>query len=109
MGTARRIRVGDLVGSQVVSASGKTLGRVAEVRATRQPPHQVTTLELGPYGWLDRLHVSAFGLIGRRAEPHGIRWDAVDRFEHGMIVLKPGRRARTGSRDGRPSPARPTR
>jgi len=90
MGAARRIRIGDLVGSRVVTATGKTLGRVAEVRATRQPPHRVTALELGPYGWLDRLHVSAFGLIGRSGEPHGIPWDAVDRFEHGTIVLKPG-------------------
>ena len=66
------------------------LGRVAEVRATRQPPHRVTALELSPYGWLARLHVSAFGIIGRTAEPHGIPWEAVDRFEHGTIFLKPG-------------------
>ena len=90
MGTARTIRIGDLVGSRVVTSTGTTLGRVAEVLATRQPPHRVTALELGPHGWLDRLNVSAFGLIGRRAEPHGIRWEAVDRFEHGTIVLKPG-------------------
>ena len=90
MGRARSIRVGDLVGSRVVTSTGTTLGRVVEVLATRQPPHRVTALELGPHGWLDRLNVSASNLIGRRAEPHGIRWEAVDRFEHGTIVLKPG-------------------
>jgi sporulation protein YlmC with PRC-barrel domain len=91
MGATRSIRVGDLVGSRVITASGTTLGRVAEVRATRQPPHRVTALELGPYGWLDRLHVSALDIIGQRVQPHEIRWDAVERFEHGTIVLKPGR------------------
>ena len=89
MGTARRIRIGDLVGSRVVTAKGTTLGRVAEVRATRQSPHRVTALELGPQGWLRRLHVAALGIIGGSGEPHGILWEAVDRFEHGTIVLKP--------------------
>ena len=90
MGAARSIRVGDLVGSRVVTSTGTTLGRVAEVRAARQAPYRVTALELGPYGWLDRLHVSALDIIGQRAEPHEIRWEAVDRFEHGTIILKPG-------------------
>jgi hypothetical protein len=62
-----------------------------EVLATRQPPHRVTALELGPDGWLARLHMSALSVIGWRAEPHGIPWEAVDRFEHGTIVLNPGR------------------
>ena len=90
MAAARSIRVGDLVGSRVVTAEGKTLGRVAEVRATRQPPHRVTVLDLGPHGWLERLHVSARSVFGWSGEPHGIPWDAVDRFEHGTVVLKPG-------------------
>ena len=61
-----------------------------EVLATRQPPHRVTALELGPDGWLARLQVSTLSVIGWRAEPHGVLWEAVDRFEHGTIVLKPG-------------------
>ena len=89
MREARGVRVGDLVGSRVVTAEGKSLGRVAEVRATRQPPHRVTALDLGPHGWLERLHMTAGGVIGWSGEPHGIPWEAVDRFERGTIILKP--------------------
>jgi sporulation protein YlmC with PRC-barrel domain len=82
-----------LVGSRVVTADGTTLGKVAEVRATRRFPHRVTELDVGPAGWLERLNVAAVFGGGSRRQPHRVAWDAVDRVEDGTVVLKPGRTA----------------
>lgn len=100
MSAARTIRIGDLIGSRVVTAEGQTIGRVAEVRATRQPPHRVTELDLGPTGWLERLNVTALVGRGRAGDPQRLPWDAVARFEGGVIVLKPGRGVGAGGRAG---------
>jgi len=83
----------DLVGSRIITAEGKKIGRVVDVQVTPDPEHVVTALVFGRYGWLYRFHVlqpfaETFGL---RHEPRTIPWDAVKRFEHFTVTLKPGR------------------
>lgn len=51
----RRIRVADLIGMPVVSASGARLGHVIDLEMGRG--HQVTAILVGRRGWLSRLHL----------------------------------------------------
>ena len=93
IGAARRLRIGDLIGSKVVTADGETIGKVAEVRATKAAPHRVTELVVGAAAWLERLDIGAvFGRgQGEKRKPHRVPWDAVAIVEVGTIRLKPGR------------------
>jgi len=73
---AREIRIEDLVGRPVVDRSGKTLGRLSEVRAEpRRGGLEITGVMIGARGWLERLAM----WTGRR-RPRGwfARWDQLD-------------------------------
>lgn len=89
----RTIRIAELVGSTVVTADGDRVGRVADLATTRQPPHRVTELVLGPAGWLERLGIARVFGAGPRAarKPYRIPWDAVAAFDGRTVTLKPGR------------------
>ena len=74
----RRVWIANLIGSQVRSASGESLGRLVDLGATRGAPHRVTTLLMGRAGWLDRLKAGRVAtLIATTAEPDAIRWQRV--------------------------------
>lgn len=82
----------DLIGSRVVTAAGERLGPVVDVVVTPAPEYRVSGLELGRYGWLDRFALlrPLAHVLGPRAEPRIVPWEAVDRFEGGTLTLKSG-------------------
>lgn len=86
----RRITIGDLVGSTVVTAEGKRVGRVVDVQATRGPEYRVVALDYGLYAWLYRVHVlrALTRRLSGREEPHTVPWEAVDRIEGTKVWLK---------------------
>src|SRR5207248_7323751 len=93
MPAARKtITIGDLVGSNVVTAEGKRVGRVTEVRVTPGPEYRVIGLDVGLTAWLDRLHLLGrlVALRGTDIKPRMASWDDVDRYERFTVTLKPG-------------------
>jgi hypothetical protein len=96
----RTIRIGDLIGSAVVTADGEHVGRVEDIAVTRGPRFEVTALDLGTAGWLDRMGIDrVFGLgRHRQRKPHRIPWSNVAAFDGSTVTLKP-------SREQRPQPA----
>src|SRR4051812_19178336 len=89
------LTIEDLVGSRVVTAEGKQVGRVIEVQATPGPEYRVTGLDVGLSAWLDRLHLLG-RLVARGTDikPRTASWDDVDRYERFTVILKPGRELR---------------
>jgi sporulation protein YlmC with PRC-barrel domain len=76
------MRLGELLGREVVTESGERLGRVHDVRGELEEGGlRVTALVAGAPGILERLGVGARGKRGaRRAKRHGhaaIAWERV--------------------------------
>ncbi|MGZ3639429.1 MAG: PRC-barrel domain-containing protein [Ktedonobacterales bacterium] len=90
--TPPRITVEDLVGSNIVTADGKRVGRIVEIRVSSGPDYRVVELEFGRYGWLDRLNMLRLihGKYRPIVESERISWDAVASFERFTVTLKPG-------------------
>lgn len=94
-----RMFLADLIGSKIVTAEGKRVGRVVDVQISMYPEHEVSALIFGEYAWLYRLHVlrplaKTFGL---HHQPQIVPWSAVDRFEHFVVTLKAGQESRIKS------------
>lgn len=87
----RHLLIEDLIGSKIVSADGRQVGHVVEVRVSPGPVHRILSLLYGRYGWLSRLHMhrSARNTLGLHVVPHEVPWEAVDRFERFTVWLKP--------------------
>ena len=87
------ICIADLVGSKIVTAEGKLIGRVIELRVTPGPEYRIIAIECGLGGWLHRLHVlrRVAMLLPRQDEPRVISWKDVARYERYVVTLKPGR------------------
>lgn len=90
--TSPRITVEDLVGSTIVTAEGKHVGRIVEIRVSPGPDYRVVELLFGRYGWLDRLNLLRLihGKYRPIVESERIPWDAVASFERFTVTLKPG-------------------
>jgi len=87
------LSIGDLLGSKIVTSDGKKIGHVVDIEITPGREQKVTALIYGKHGWLYRWHVlhpfaEKFGL---RVDPDKVPWEAVERFEHLTVKLKPGR------------------
>jgi PRC-barrel domain len=93
------ITIEDLVGSKVVTAEGKQVGRVIEVQVTPGPEYRVIAFDVGLSAWLDRLHLLGrlVALRGTDIKPLTAYWDDVDRYERFTVALKPGRELRESS------------
>jgi hypothetical protein len=93
----RTVRIADLLGRKIVTADGRTVGHVVDVRVTRGPRYRVTALEFGAAGLLDRFHV--LGALwtpgGGKSRSQAISWDDVDRFDGSTFTLKAGRAPRS--------------
>lgn len=89
---SQRITVEELVGRDIVTADGKHVGHVVEIRVSPGPDYRIVELQFGRYGWLDRLNVLRLihGKYRPIAAPERIPWDAVATFERSTITLKPG-------------------
>jgi hypothetical protein len=92
----KTLTIEELVGSKVVMAEGKQVGRVIEVQVTPGPEYRVIGLDVGLSAWLDRLHLLGrlVALRGTALKPRTASWDDVDRYERFTVTLKPGRELR---------------
>jgi poly(hydroxyalkanoate) depolymerase family esterase len=97
------LTIEDLVGSKVVTAEGKQVGRVIEVQVTPGPEYRVIALEVGLSAWLARLHLLGRlgALRGTDIKPRTVSWDDVDRYERFTVILKPGRELRESTTPAR--------
>ncbi|MEA2623084.1 MAG: hypothetical protein QOH61_1994 [Chloroflexota bacterium] len=78
-----------LIGVQVVAASGKKLGHVIDLELDPENGFRITAIELGRFGWLDRLHVLRPVAHGRSSSgPRVIPWSDVDRLAGRKLHLK---------------------
>ena len=85
------MRLGELLGREVVTESGERLGRVHDVQGELEEGRlRVTALVDGAPGILERLGVGARGKGGaRRAKRHGhaaIAWERVVRVGPEVVV-----------------------
>ena len=85
------MRLGELLGREVVAESGERLGRVHDVQGELEEGRlRVTALVAGTPGILERLGVGAGGKGGaRRAKRHGhaaIVWERVVRVGRDVVV-----------------------
>jgi sporulation protein YlmC with PRC-barrel domain len=85
------IRIEDLIGSKIVTAEGKKLGRVVDIHVTREREPEVIALVYGHLAWLYRLGVlypfsQVFHL---KFHPYIVPWSAVEKFERLTVTLKP--------------------
>ena len=84
------MRLGDLVGKQVVDPDGRRYGRVTElaIRAGSDPPEidrllvgsAAIAIRLGIRGWLRRF-------IRRRFPAYVVRWSSIQSIERHEIVV----------------------
>jgi sporulation protein YlmC with PRC-barrel domain len=95
----KTVTMEDLVGSKLVTAEGKQVGRVTEVQVTPGPEYRVIGLDVGLTAWLERLHLLGrlVALRGTDIKPRTASWDDVDRYERFTVVLKPERELRESS------------
>jgi sporulation protein YlmC with PRC-barrel domain len=80
-----------LIGAHVVDSSGKQIGHVIDMEVDPKRDFQVTALELGRHGWIDRvraLRPLAHDRLG--APPRVIPWTDIERYEDGKVICKPG-------------------
>ena len=87
-----KLYIGNILGKKIVTAEGKTIGHVADIQLSPAPEYAVVALIFGRRGWLFRLHVlNPFASLEKRnRKPKTVPWDAVDRIEGGIVILKPG-------------------
>ena len=78
--TTHRIRLDDLLGRIVRDESGKTVGRLFDMRAEERAGELVIVeYYIGAHALLQRLGVSLATLIGRETpEPRKVPWDRLD-------------------------------
>jgi sporulation protein YlmC with PRC-barrel domain len=81
----------DLVGVLIVTASGKRVGHVIDLEIDPRDDYRVIAVELGRFGWLDRLHVLRPLTHGRASSgPRVIPWTDVERLEGRKLYLRDG-------------------
>jgi sporulation protein YlmC with PRC-barrel domain len=85
------MRLGELLGREVVTESGERLGRIREVQGELEEGRlRVTGVVAGELGFLERFGIGARGKrAARRALRHGnpgIPWQRVVRFSREVVV-----------------------
>jgi poly(hydroxyalkanoate) depolymerase family esterase len=90
----KTLTIEELVGSKVVTAEGKQVGRVIEVQVTPGPEYRVIGFDVGLTAWLERLHLLGrlVALRGTDIKPRTASWDDVVQYERFTVTLKPGRK-----------------
>jgi sporulation protein YlmC with PRC-barrel domain len=85
------VRFSDLVGLEVRTESGDSLGRVHDARAELRPRSlPVTGLVVGGLGLLERLGVGSPGSAARIRARDVVPWSAVLRADSRGIVVRAG-------------------
>lgn len=84
-----------LIGALVVGADGKRLGHVIDLEVDPERDFRVSAVELGRFGWLDRLHLTRPITRGRSTQPLRIvAWHDIDRLDGGRLICRPGTKVR---------------
>ena len=84
-----------IVGATVVDSGGKTLGHVIDLEVDPERDLRVSAVELGRFGWLDRvraLRPLAHDRLGGTLRV--VAWSDIDRYEDGRLVCKAGAQVR---------------
>ena len=80
-----------LIGAKVVSSDGKGFGHVIDLEVEPQNKFEVSAVELGRFGWLDRLRLVRPIAHARSSRPiRTIAWKDIDRLEGGRLICRPG-------------------
>jgi hypothetical protein len=98
-----------LVGAKVV-ADGKTLGHVIDLEIEPERGFLVSALELGRFGWIDRLHL--LRPITRPNTSRPIRlvdWKNVERLEDGKVYCRAGTKVEERDVSEEDEPEHPSR
>ncbi|HEX4207769.1 MAG TPA: PRC-barrel domain-containing protein [Ktedonobacteraceae bacterium] len=90
--------IGDLLGSRIITAEGKVLGRVADIQLTSGPDYKIIALMYGQEGRFHRLHIlTSFHVSGhQQLRSNTVPWAAVESFTHSIVKLKAGYEAKSG-------------
>ncbi len=91
------IRVHDLVGTRVVTADDRVLGRVVDLEITHDHGFSIVALEVGRFGLLDRIGILRILGLGhaRDRAPRTVPWSSVERLHDGVVRLRAGAPERT--------------
>lgn len=98
-----------LIGARVVDDAGKSLGHVIDMEVDTANDFTVAAVELGRFGWLDRLRAIRPLAHDRLSRPlRLVVWADIDRYENGRVICKPGAQVRNElpTSDSTPQPAR---
>jgi hypothetical protein len=89
--TPRVIHIEDLIDSRAVTADGRRLGHIVDVLVSADGQYRVLALELGRYGWLDRLDMlrPLARYLGGRPQPRIVPWEDVRSFERFTVCVEP--------------------
>jgi len=83
------MRLTDLLDAEVATESGRTLGRVHDLRAELTPRTlKITGLVVGPAGVLERLGIGAPESGARIRTKDVVPWSAVLRVDRSRIVVR---------------------
>jgi hypothetical protein len=80
-----------VIGARVVASNGKTLGHVIDLEVDPERDFRVSAIELGRFGWLDRLR--AFRPLAHDRLGGTLRivsWRDIERYEQGRLICRPG-------------------
>ena len=81
MARPRTLSIADVLGSRILSADGRRIGHVVDLRVDPQT-YAVSDLLVGHMAWLRRLRV-----YRGTHKPHAIPWSAVKSFDRYTIRL----------------------
>lgn len=88
----------ELLNKKIVTADGKTVGHVFDIKLSQDRTFRVTALMYGETALLYRLHIlepvaRAFHL---KHKPKTIPWKAIEKVDHAVVRLKAGYEIKQG-------------
>jgi hypothetical protein len=97
-----------LVGARVM-IDGKSAGHVIDLEVEPARGFRVSALELGRFGWIDRLHL--LRPMARKSERpiRLVAWRDVERVENGRVICRPGTKVEEQVSTEGDEPTHPTR
>lgn len=80
-----------LIGAKVVASDGKGMGHVVDLVVDPQKKFEVSAVELGRFGWIDRLRLVRPIARARSSRPiRTVAWKDIDRLADGRLICRPG-------------------
>ncbi len=80
-----------LIGAKVVASDGNAMGHVVDLVVDPQKKFEVSAVELGRFGWIDRLRLVRPIAHARSSRPiRTVAWKDIDRMEGGRLICRPG-------------------